>query len=182
MDETGHFFHSSAELYENNPDSDEIEMELRAQIERALDSGLSISYLDYHMETVINNPLFREVSEKLAAEYELGLWGYFVMKRWDPHYRAEPAAKTDTLVSMLESVDEGINYLITHVGIDDAELGALRDMNTDAPLVNMSKHRQAELDALTSQAFARALEENGIRLITFRDLIHQKGLENMQRP
>lgn len=46
----------------------------------------------------------------------------------------------------------------------------------------MSKHRQAELDALTSQRFRKALEERNVRLITYRELIAQKGLEAMQRP
>lgn len=39
VDEHGFFFHSSRDLYENEPDLGEVELELRAQIERALGTG-----------------------------------------------------------------------------------------------------------------------------------------------
>ena len=67
--------------------------------------------------------------------------------------------------------------MVTHVGIDDAELGALLDMNTSNPLPDMSKNRQGELDALTSQRFSAALKARNIRLLTYRQLIDMQGLQ-----
>ena len=66
--------------------------------------------------------------------------------------------------------------------IDDAELGALLDMNVDGPLPDMSKNRQGELDALTSDRFRDALKKRNIQLITYRDLIQMQGLKTMKRP
>lgn len=182
VDENGYFFHSASTLYANNPVREEVEKELRSQIERALATGLQIDYVDYHMGTAIGNPAFREVTENLAREYGLGLWGYFSSTRFDPHYRAQPEDKLDSLVAVTKRLKPGYNYLVTHVGLDNEELGAMKDMNTGAPLANMSANRQGELDALTSEAFAKALEENNIRLATFKDLIDSSGLENMRRP
>lgn len=181
-DQNGYFFHSSSTLYENNPVRAELEKELRAQIERALASGLEIDYVDYHMGTAMGDPMFREVTENLAKEYKLGLWGYFGSSEFYDHYRALPEDKIDSLVTMMNSVEPGYSYLVTHVGIDNAELGAMKDMNNSAPLAKMSANRQGELDALTSEAFAKALRDNNIKLVTFGDLIEIKGLENMKRP
>lgn len=182
VDEDGYFFHSSSTLYNNQPKRAELEKELRAQIERALASGLEIDYVDYHMGTAMGDPMFREVTENLAKEYKLGLWGYFGSSEFYDHYRASPEDKIDSLVTMMNSVEPGYSYLVTHVGIDDAELGAMKDMNNSSPLAKMSANRQGELDGLTSAAFANALKENGIKLVTFGDLIDIKGLENMKRP
>lgn len=182
VDENGYFFHSSSTLYENNPNPEELEKELRAQIERALASGLQIDYVDYHMGTAMGNPMFRDITEKLAGEYKLGMWGYFGSKEYFSHYRAKPEDKTDSLVAMINRLEPGYNYLVTHVGIDNAELSAMKDMNNSAPLAEMSANRQSELDALTSRAFANALEEKGIKPVTFRELMDAKGYENMKRP
>ena len=129
VDENGFFFHSSSTLYDNQPKRAELERELRAQIDRALASGLDIDYVDYHMGTAMGHPLFREVTEKLAGEYMLGLWGYFGSSEFYDHYRALPEDKVDSLISMMGRVQPGYSYLVTHVGIDNAELGAMKDMN-----------------------------------------------------
>jgi predicted glycoside hydrolase/deacetylase ChbG (UPF0249 family) len=182
VDPDGYFFQSSEALRKNNPDLGEIEKELRAQIERALKSGLKIDYVDYHMGTAIRYPEFREVTERLAREFGLGMSGYFGETRHDPQYWAPPRQKLDSLLAMIDRLQPRFNMVITHVGIDDAELGALLDMNVDGPLPEMSKNRQGELDALTSRRFSDAVNARNVRLITYRQLIEMQGLTAMRRP
>ena len=182
VDAEGYFFASADALYQNRPDLREIEKELRAQIERALRSGIKIDYVDYHMGTAVRYPEFREITERLAREFALGMSGYFGETSHDPQYAAIPGAKIDSLLAMIERLEPGLHMVVTHVGIDDAELGALLDMNTSFPLPDMSKHRQGELIALTSRRFTDALKTRNIRLITYRDLIGRQGLQVMQRP
>ncbi|HEV7387060.1 MAG TPA: ChbG/HpnK family deacetylase [Gemmatimonadaceae bacterium] len=182
VDKDGYFFASAEALHQNNPNIAEVEKELRAQIERALGSGLKIDYVDYHMGTAVRYPEFRDLTEKLAREYGLGMSRYFGDTSNDPQYSAAPPAKTDSLVAMLDRLHPGINLVVTHVGIDNAELGALLDMNTSGPLPEMSKNRQGELDALTSTRFRDALKAHDIRLITYRQLIEMQGLKSMKRP
>jgi predicted glycoside hydrolase/deacetylase ChbG (UPF0249 family) len=182
VDAEGYFFPSADALYQNRPDLQEIEKELRAQIERALRSGLTIDYVDYHMGTAVRYPEFREITERLAGEFGLGMSGYFGETSHDPQYAAAPPAKIDSLLAMIDRLQPGLNMVITHVGIDDAELGALLDMNTSFPLPDMSKHRQGELDALTSRRFSDALKARNIRLMTYRELIRTRGLTAMRRP
>jgi predicted glycoside hydrolase/deacetylase ChbG (UPF0249 family) len=182
VDADGYFFPSAEALHQNHPDLKEVEKELRAQIERARGSGLKIDYVDYHMGTAVRYPEFREIAERLAKEYGLGMSQYFGDLRHDSQYEAAPRDKTDSLVAMIDRLKPRFNLVITHVGIDDAELGALVDMNTSGPLPDMSKNRQGELDALMSPRFRDALKTRNIQLLTYRQLIVMQGLNSMRRP
>jgi len=71
VDADGYFFASAEALHQNHPNIQEVEKELRAQIQRALGSGLKIDYVDYHMGTVVRYPEFRELTERLASGYPL---------------------------------------------------------------------------------------------------------------
>jgi predicted glycoside hydrolase/deacetylase ChbG (UPF0249 family) len=182
VDADGYFFPSAEALDKNHPDLKEVEAELRAQIDRAVHSGLKIDYVDYHMGTVFDHPQFREIAERLAKEYGLGMMQYFGEPRYSPQYAAKPKDKPDSLVALIGRLQPGYTVLVTHVGIDNAELGALLDMNTDGGLPDMSKNRQGELDALLSPRFSEAIKARGIRLITYRQLIQMQGLQSMRRP
>ncbi len=182
VDKDGYFFASSADLPANHADPKEVEKELRAQIERAIHSGLKIDYVDYHMGTVTKYPEYRDIAERLAKEYGLGMSGYFAEARQDAQYSATPANKGDSLVVMVNRLNPKFNLFVTHVGIDNAELGALLDMNQSGPLSNMSQNRQGELDALTSPRFSESLKARNVRLITYRQLIEMQGLKSMRRP
>jgi predicted glycoside hydrolase/deacetylase ChbG (UPF0249 family) len=181
VDADGLFFSTSEALHRNRPDLGQVERELRAQLERARRSGLKVDYVDYHMGTVSRYPEFREIAERLAAEYGLGMSQYFGELREDPQYEAAPAAKPDSLVALVNRMRLP-TLLVTHVGIDDAELGALIDMNSDGGLPDMSRNRQGELDALLSPRFRDALRARNITLITYRQLIQMHGLKSMRRP
>jgi predicted glycoside hydrolase/deacetylase ChbG (UPF0249 family) len=182
VDADGFFFPTSAALHRNNPDLRQVELELRAQLERARNSGLRVDYVDYHMGTVSRYPEYREIAERLAREYGLGMSGYFGETRHDPQYSAAPPNKPDSLVAMVDRLRGPFNLLVTHVGIDDAELGALVDMNIDGGLPEMSRNRQGELDALTSGRFRDTLRARNVKLITYRQLIEMQGLKSMRRP
>ncbi len=182
VDADGYFFPSAAALYQNKPDVKEAEKELRAQIDRALKSGLKIDYVDYHMGTVVQNPELRNLTERLAKEYGLGMSGYFGETSHDPQYAAAPPKKIDSLLVMIDRLKPQFNLVVTHVGIDDSELGALLDMNTSNPLPDMSKNRQGELNALTSAQFRDAVKARKIQLLTYRQLIAMQGLQSMRRP
>jgi chitin disaccharide deacetylase len=182
VDADGYFFQSAEALHQNRPNLSEVENELRAQIQRALGSGLTIDYVDYHMGTAVRYPEFREITERLAKEFGLGMSQYFGETRNDPQYSAAPPNKTDSLVAMVQRLHSQFNLVVTHVGIDDSELGALLDMNKDGALPDMSKNRQGELDALTSSRFRDALAARNVRLLTYRQLIAIQGLQSMRRP
>ena len=85
-------------------------------------------------------------------------------------------------MAIVDRLHPQVNLIVAHVGLDNAELGALLDMNTDGALADMSKNRQGELDGLTSPRFRDALKAHNVRLITYRQLIEMQGLKSMHRP
>lgn len=182
VDEFGHFFPSRATFNANNPSLKEIEMELRAQIERAINSGLSIRYVDYHMGTAVDKPEYVAILEKLAAEYKLAISRFFGEKDTDKMYAYPFEEKKDTLLSIVRNLEpDTYNLLVTHVGYDNPELAAMIDLNTFGPK-EMSKHRNSELNALISKEFKLALETDQIELLNYGDLIDILGLDKMKRP
>jgi chitin disaccharide deacetylase len=181
VDSLGYFFPSRSKLFANNPLTNEIEMELRAQIERALNSGIKIDYIDHHMSAAVQTLELREMFEGLAKEYNLGISTYFGEKYSSVTYGAEIQNKTDSLITHLDSLMPGFNLQVLHIGLDTPEMRALKDLNTFG-LANMSEHRQAELNSLLSPEFKTAIQKNNIQLITYRDIIRLTGIENMTRP
>lgn len=182
VDEFGFFFPSRATLYENEPTLEDIETELRAQVERAINSGLNIRYVDYHMGTAVDKPEYRALLEDLAVEYKLAISRYYGEVDVESMYAAPIAQKKETLLNTTQSLKSGqFNLLVTHVGYDDDELGAMVDLNPFGP-PNMSKHRNAELDALVSDEFRKMLNEENIELLNYADLIDEFGIEGMVSP
>lgn len=182
-DAYGYFFPSRKLFYANDPKLNEVEKELRAQVERAMQSGLQIDYLDYHMGTAVDKPEYRAIVEKLADEYKLGISRYFNEFYADNMYPVAIESKKDSLIDIINNRLERdkVNLLVCHLGIDNDELRSMIDLNPTGPK-EMSRHRQAELNALLSTEFTETLKSNNIKLITYRELIEKFGLKNMERP
>ncbi len=182
IDKDGYFFPSRATFFANNPKSEEIEIELRAQIERAINSGIKISYMDYHMGTAVDKPEHRAIVEKLAKEYGLAISRYFGEVDVESMYAVDIDNKQESLINFLSNLDaEKLNLLVCHVGKDQPELQAMLDMNSFG-LPEMSKHREAELNALLSATKGKVFEKNNIKLINYNDRINEIGLNNMRSP
>jgi predicted glycoside hydrolase/deacetylase ChbG (UPF0249 family) len=182
VDENGHFHTTSADFAAANVDLDEVEKELRAQIQRALDAGLEVDYLDYHMLTAVSTPELTAIVEDLAKEYGLGLSRYFGERStslWD----VAPERKLVELLDFVPRVKPGRpTLLVIHLGIDGPEMAALIDINNPEDPARVGIHRQAELDALLSSEFRQAIADHGIELVNYGDLIDRYGLDSMQRP
>lgn len=182
VDEKGFFFPSRGTLFANNPNTAEIEKELRAQIERALKSGLKVEYVDYHMGTAVDKPEYRAIVENLAGEYNLGISRYFGEIDVNSMYFASPETKIDTLINTVNKLNDSVySLLVCHIGKDTPELAAMVDLNIIGPN-EMSKNRNAELEALKSKEFSETLKKNNVELITYSDLIKKIGLGNMESP
>jgi predicted glycoside hydrolase/deacetylase ChbG (UPF0249 family) len=182
VDSLGYFFPTRALLFENHPKLSEIEAELRAQIERAIHSGLHIDYVDYHMGAAIQTPETRAIVEKLAAEYHLAVSRYFGEEDVGGWYATPIEHKLDSLLVKTKGLQQGnVKLLVFHIGLDDPEMAALVDVNETGPK-QMSKHRQAELNALLSPKFQAIVRSGRFRLVNYGTLIREFGLSSMKRP
>jgi predicted glycoside hydrolase/deacetylase ChbG (UPF0249 family) len=182
VNDEGFFYPTRASLFAADPVTEEVEKELRAQIERAIGTGLRIDYVDYHMGAAVQTEVLRRVVERLAAEYELGIAQYFGESYSSVTYRAQLGSKADSLIARVNQLRPGeIGLQVVHVGLDTPELASLIDMNEFGPK-DMSSQRAGELSAVMSDGFRDAVRANGIELVTYRDLIDRYGLESMHRP
>ena len=176
VDSFGKFYGTRKEFLSHRPKVREVAKELRAQIDLAKRKGLRISYIDCHMGTAISTLEFQLELEKIAKEYHIGISRYFGEQEV-PIYSVAPEQKLSRTLKNLESMTNGGLYLLTcHVGTDDAEMQA---MTTGFGLKNMSKHRQAEADALCSPEFKDALPAKGIQLVGYQTVLNQG---EMSRP
>lgn len=182
VDSLGHFFPSRSKLFANNPKLEEIETELRAQIEKALKAGLKLDYLDYHMGAAMQTPETRAIVEKLAAEYNLAISRYYDEVDVEGGYAAPVANKLDTMLKKVTNLQPGGTKLfVVHIGLDEPEMAAMEDLNPSGPK-DMSKHRQAELRALLSLPFQELIYNDRYRIVNYRMLNEEKGLKSMKRP
>lgn len=182
VDSLGYFFPSRSALFANNPKLGEIETELRAQIDKALRAGLKIDYLDYHMSAAMQTPETRAIVEKLAAEYKLAISRYYDEAYIEGWYFAPIDSKVDTMMLKLRTLQPGkTNLFVIHVGLDSPEMSAMEDANPWGPK-DMSKHRNAEFNALISPQFQQLLRDPKYRLVNYRMMTEEKGLGAMKRP
>ena len=181
VDDEGYFFGSYRELnVEHAPRVEEMETEFRAQIERALRSGLSIDYVDNHMGAGMHTEAQRAMVERLAQSYGLAISRYYGEQRPGNFSGGDYAEQQQRLVALVDSLaPDSLYLLVFHVGTDTPELQAMQDLN-EGGVRNMSAQRQMELDMLRAPAFREALERNQVQLVSYRELVRTDGPANGQ--
>jgi len=162
---------------------EEIERELRAQIQRAMALGIRPTHLDSHMGSLFTTPALLATYVKLAHEYRLP----FLALRSNPFGAAQmplgpndipldaliqafpdiPADKwKDFYLNAIANLKPGLTEIIIHLGHDDAELQAVTVNH--APWG--SAWRQRDYEVVNSPEFKKALKDNNVILIKWRDL------------
>jgi hypothetical protein len=149
------------------PKLDEVERELRAQIELARKLIPQVSHLSAHMGTPMCTPELRQLSEKLAREYRLPLEATNVQYvRGFSGPQKTPAQKAADLVRIASELTPGSWLLIEHPGLDTPEMKALGHLG----YYNVSQDRVGVTTAFTSDQVKRVIQQRRIRLISYADL------------
>jgi chitin disaccharide deacetylase len=184
LDQNGYFHHDWEENKHIN--AKEVEVELRAQIERALAMGVRPTHLDSHQYRLIMNgkELF-DVMLHVAHEYKLPV---FVTRDWfadHPYLQASldpgdivldhtvtiepeipPEKWAEFYLTALKNLKPGVTEFVIHPGYDDDELrAATRERSTWG-----SAWRQRDYVFFTSDQFREILAQQNIKLITWREL------------
>ena len=164
--------------------AEEAEIELRAQVERALSLGIHPTHLDTHMGAVLASPQIFAAYVKVAHDYRLPflavripgvsdkLMSLLLEKDvvLDSLVIAGPgiagSAWNDFYLNAIKAMKPGLTEMIVHLGHDDAELQAVMVDHADYG----SAWRQRDYDFVTSAGFKKALEENHIILVKWKDL------------
>ena len=181
VDEWGHFFGTRKDLLASNPDLDEVEKEIRAQVDLAIRKGLKISYMDHHMGAAVTTPAMRERFVKVANEYGLAISRWFGETQGPIVYSVPPAQKADFLIDELAKINQpGLYLIVCHTLVKTPEVEVLRDLNVTGPK-NMAEHRQAELDMLCDPRLKQLIKEKQIELVGY-DTLREKFLAQMRPP
>ena len=183
LDPAGTLWNETA-LVAANAKPAEAEREIRAQIERAIAVGIHPTHLDSHMGSAFSTPDLFAVYVKVAHEYHLPFLAVRVsderakmlsmLSEKDvvvdsvviagPDLR--PEQWKDFYLKAVRNLKPGLAEMIVHLGHDDAELQAV---TVDHPDYGAA-WRQRDYDFVTSPEFKKAIEENHIILVRWKDL------------
>jgi predicted glycoside hydrolase/deacetylase ChbG (UPF0249 family) len=156
---------------------------LHDQIDRAYAIGIKPTHVDSHMGALFNTPELMATYVKVARSYKLPFLASIasplpgtmsVVTKADvvpdTVIIADERVPTDRwkqfYLDAVNGLKPGLTELIVHLGYDDAELRAVT-VNHDA---YGSAWRQRDYDVLNSAEFKKALKENGVILVTWREL------------
>ena len=184
VDPNGYFWHDWTT--ERRIDPKEVDLELRAQIERAYAMGIRPTHLDSHQYRLYDNgkDLF-EVLLRIAHEKNLP---FFVVRDWfaeHPHLESSlsptdividhtvtmapgvaPEKWADFYTAAIKNLQPGITEFVIHVAFADEEMkAATRERDTWG-----AAWRQRDFDFFTSAEFRQLLAKEKIQLVSWREL------------
>ncbi|HZV86584.1 MAG TPA: polysaccharide deacetylase family protein [Candidatus Binatus sp.] len=167
-------------------DAKEVELELRAQIDKAMAMGVRPTHLDSHQYRLFENgkEIFQSAL-RVAHDYKLPV---FVVRDWfaDRPYLESSLSPDDLVVDhtvtmepgvapekwadfytkALKSLQPGVTVFIIHLAFDDEEMrAATRERDTWG-----AAWRHRDFDFFTSEAFRALVREQNIKLVTWREL------------
>jgi predicted glycoside hydrolase/deacetylase ChbG (UPF0249 family) len=178
------FFYSTTEDFAWHAKVEEVETEVRAQIERAKSMGLDPTHLDAHMHSLYATPQLFAVLRKVAREYKLpirmarneqvfrDLLPYvdaadpFPDAIFSPLGDVQPAVWKDYYLNVVKNLEPGVTELFVHLAHDDAEM---RAVTVNFPVWDAA-WRQRDVDVISSPEFKKALADNHVILIGWRQI------------
>lgn len=181
------FFYADCLEFSKHAKINEVEIELRAQIEKAYKMGIKPTHLDTHMGCLIfTSPDIFGIYLKLGREYKIPVMvGRFFLQSMPKAIKGliQPqdfivekiltadisdfeSGMVNYYEKVLTNLSFGINVLLIHTAFDNAEMQAL---TIDHPHWG-AKWRQEDFDFFTSEKCKKILEDEDIKLITWRQI------------
>jgi predicted glycoside hydrolase/deacetylase ChbG (UPF0249 family) len=165
---------------------EEVERELRAQVQRARAAGVRVTHLDSHMAALFESRELLDVYRRLGKELDLPILLEREGERggsasaWGQGASGE--ALLDRVVSLapgvppgewlaayrrlLAPLPPGVYQVIVHLAYDDEEMRGAAGEHVDWG----AAWRQSDFDLVRSPAFAAFLEREGFVRVSWRDL------------
>jgi hypothetical protein len=189
-DSMGCLWDSVGEVIENAT-ADEVETEIRAQIDRAETMGLKITHIDSHMGTLFSDDKFFERYIKVGIEKDLPM---LMAKDYWPKEAAESDRTKRRKVAIVEVWNAGlpvIDYVhtatyswktrdkdklyIQHIrnlpeGITEMIIHCTKPNEVIDVITNSRELLYGDYFSMTSKRVRRVLEKEGIILTTWREL------------
>lgn len=150
----------------------EVEAEMRAQIELAQRLIPQVSHLSSHMGCTMISPEIAQLTQRLAKEYGLPVMDTSGLYESLPYGMGVPIEeREERFLAALATMEEGKTYMhLDHPAIFSPELEATGHIGYE----NVAEDRQGVIDLWTSPRVKAFIEEKGIELVSFGELINTK--------
>lgn len=185
IDDQGYFYAGVADVAANGKAAS-LQLELSAQVKKALKAGIEVTHLDAHMGAVMATPEFLEAYIKTGRQFKLPvLLDYGIPAMQSENIKSlitEKDVVVDALFTamptdfekgmeqyytyVLNNLDSGLNVLLIHTAFDDEEMRAI---TIDHPEWGAA-WRQADYDFFTSEQCKSLIESNSIQLVTWKEI------------
>lgn len=188
FDPQRYMFHSVQGVY-GSAKIDEVEAELRAQIEHALENGVVPTHIDSHMGTLYYNPDYLKVALKLSEAYDIpfmmfkptdelkeragGNIDWSVVEQMEE--RGVPLLETFYQISgkqpdeyeayyqdVIRNLKPGVSIIILHLANDSEEVKAI---------TGSWQRRVKDYEIFTSDAMREFIKEQNVHLIGWSELL-----------
>ena len=181
------FFYDDVDSVYQFAKLDEIEKELRTQIEKAKQFGIDITHFDSHMATLFGRADYLKLLIRLGREYKVPvllnragprspfneeLKGFITDKdvMLDGIYTASPEnfknGMENFYTNILKSLGPGLYEFIIHIAHDNEEMQAVTIDHPDWG----AAWRQADYNFFTSENCKKLLSDQNIHVITWREI------------
>jgi predicted glycoside hydrolase/deacetylase ChbG (UPF0249 family) len=184
LDSNGYFYLTETEAAAHI-DPKEAEAEIRAQIARAKLLGIQPTHLDSHMGTLYQTQALFETLFRVARDNKLLIRvskEWFAQAPFLPSLLGPDDVVMNTVISIgpgvtadgwskfyadaIKNLQPGITEMIVHLAYDDEEMRGVAFNHPDWG----SEWRQRDFQFVTSEAFRKLLEENNVKLVTWREV------------
>lgn len=181
------FLYSATDSFYMHARVEEVEKEIRAQVERAKMLGIDPTHFDSHMGCLFTSPDYLQLLIKLGREYKVPVLlnaaafkamfnidlDKYVSDRevvLDNVFMAQPddykKGMNAFYTGILNNLQPGLNCILLHAAYDNPEMKAVTIDHPDYG----AAWRQADFDFFTSANCRRLLAQQHIQLITWKEI------------
>jgi predicted glycoside hydrolase/deacetylase ChbG (UPF0249 family) len=165
---------------------DQVEKELRAQVNKARANGINPTHFDSHMGSIFVNPALLRVAINVAREYKTPLFipineikkiAPALVKEIPPgmifvdNFQMLPSEAVNgdwnkMYSDFVRALTPGLNEIIVHLSYDSEEMQGIARDHEDYG----SAWRKKDFDLVMSESFKKLLKDNQVQLVTWRQV------------
>ena len=165
-----------------NPNAtlEDVEKEMRAQIELAMKYIDNVTHITDHCMWTMR-PEFKELAIRVAEEYGLRYQG---QGDYDAEIGIESLPmgfgggnRAPRLLDAIKKMEKGKTYwTIEHPSLDNEEMRGIYEVTARGEKRYAGPDRQDVTNAFTDPEIMKYIKENGIELVSFGDVMREKGV------
>lgn len=180
------FFYDNCEDFEKNATIEDVEIELRSQIEQAFKLGIKPTHLDTHMGCLNYSQELVNLYLKLGREYKIPAMidkvslqsasqntkdliddkSVIIEKIFTANPSDFESGMSNYYENILTNLTAGVQILLIHTAFNDAEMQALTINHPNWG----AKWRQEDFDFFTSEKCRKIIKKENIKLVTWRQI------------